>query len=165
MTADEIKAAAAASLVGSINSQNLGGTAKVADVPPAPAPLTNEQIIEQLQAQNAMLLAALQKKDAAVAETVVVGSKTYHSADPFVTIHVMRKPGYCEPIQFYGGKLITEDPSVIKYLEDAIESGNGCYSHAPASKKTGEQLRMEADLSAEAAKHHNRMVKAGESTA
>lgn len=171
MNADEIRAMAASTLQGAASSQSVAAaTDKAPEIPvvsetasPQPKEMSLEEQVAQLQLQNKMLLAVASQKDPVAAAAIVGGPRTYHSTSQFTTIHVMRKPGHCDAVQFFNGKLVTDDPAVIKYIEDAIEAGNGGFSREKVTKKTQEQQAMEADLQALAVTARDKMIKAGES--
>lgn len=171
-TADQIRATAETAIAGGSNilaaapgNSPVAPSASTSDVlVPAPS-ISLEQRIEQLQLQLAQALGVIAVlKPAAVA--AVAGERTYYSHAPFVKIHVMRGVGQCEAFQFKGGKLTTDDPGAIAFMEATIAAGDTNFSRAPIPKApTAEELEMQADVREKAVIARDKMVKAGEAVA
>lgn len=173
MTADEIRAQAAASIAGAASSSTVATGALPAPVTsqelaPAPAsdnaPADPQQVIAALQRQLAQALGVLSSLQPAAAAVIAGGKRRYHSNQPFVRIGVMRRPGHCEMIQFLAHELITEDPATIQYIEEAIMAGNNNFSHKPFPTESAEERELKKDQMALASVHHKKLVAAGEKT-
>lgn len=136
-------------------------------VRPAPTQVSPQQTIDALQTQLAQALAIIASNNIAKSiPATATEPRTYHSSAPFINFHVMKGPGICEAFQFKGHKLTTDDPLAIKFLEDAIASGNTGFSHAPIpDKPTAEEIEMKRDLMGLAIVARDKMVAAGEKVA
>lgn len=91
--------------------------------------------------------------------------KTYYSNIPVCNIQVMRHAGYCETLQFIGGRLDTDDVQVQEHL-DAICDKPGFIITSRTPEMVAHELNtaeLDARKAAEVAQ--SKMVKAGEKTA
>lgn len=129
----------------------------------AAADPSKEQMQHMLEAQQ-QLIAQLQAANAPppVAEKQL---KLYFNSVPFCNIHVMRSPGYCEQLQFIGGRLETEDPQVQTHLDAVCDKQGSTITSVPAGGTPEDVVRMKADIRAAAEVAHGKMLAAGLSTA
>lgn len=91
--------------------------------------------------------------------------KTFYSTIPFCNLQIMRGPGYCEAVSIVGGRIDTDDPAVIEYLEGVCDKPGSIITSRGREQVAADVLAAQADARAAAETAHAKMVAAGLPTA